>query len=554
MSIFGNAKKLIPKGNISDKVDETFDVSVSSPDDSKDITVREVENESEEVFEKQECNPIGEEDSCGYLLNHDACWKERQRSLLDYKKFYFCTCGGSVLGLVALGCLQLVLFYALAVAADRFFCPAVDTVSTLLNLPPDVAGATLLSFGNGAPDVFTQVAAITQGTQPDVLLALSSCLGSGMFITTVVLGVVVLVAPQPLSLDWTFRRDTLAYMTSVLLIGIFMIDGSVELYQSAILFVFYTGYLTMVIWFGNSSDPLDALDEEALLVCHSSKAVREFGIHPTITWLRDIIQWETKTPFQQCMSPITVPVIVVMHLTMSPEEPGRAYGAVIAVCGPIFFLTSMGVEPGEHSRFFFIFFSMVLLCAALYANSAVEIVSSKWLMPAVTFVQAILWMKLCAGSLVELLELTGAVLGLSPAFLGATVLAWGSSVADLAANASVARKQPKMAVAACVAGPLFNLLAGMSASLIYQNLLSGSVSVNLDNAALLIIGASVLIMLYMAVAIPTLHNFQMTRNWSIGLIFVYAVFTTVYTLNQMGALFTAPWLPSSDSGDEADYN
>jgi Ca2+/Na+ antiporter len=58
----------------------------------------------------------------------------------------------------------MVIFYALAVAADQFFCPAVDTISEIFKLPPDVAGATLLSFGNGAPDVFTQVAAITHGT------------------------------------------------------------------------------------------------------------------------------------------------------------------------------------------------------------------------------------------------------------------------------------------------------------------------------------------------------------------------------------------------------
>lgn len=44
--------------------------------------------------------------------------------------------------------------------------------------------------------------------------------------------------------------------------------------------------------------------------------------------------------------------------------------------------------------------------------------------------QSILWMKLCAGTLVELLEVMGGVMGLSPAFLGATVLAWGSSVGN----------------------------------------------------------------------------------------------------------------------------
>ena len=53
---------------------------------------------------------------------------------------------------------------------------------------------------------------------------------------------------------------------------------------------------------------------------------------------------------------------------------------------------------------------------------------------------------------------------------------------------SVARRNPRMAVAACVAGPLFNLLAGMSSSLLYQNVLSGPVEVHLDNGILLLIG------------------------------------------------------------------
>lgn len=65
--------------------------------------------------------------------------------------------------LVPLTLWLLLIFYTLAVAADAFFCPAVDVISDALKLPPDVAGATLLSFGNGAPDVFTQVAAITHG-------------------------------------------------------------------------------------------------------------------------------------------------------------------------------------------------------------------------------------------------------------------------------------------------------------------------------------------------------------------------------------------------------
>ena len=49
----------------------------------------------------------------------------------------------------------------LTVVADRFFCPALEVIADFFQLPANVAGATLLSFGNGAPDVFTQLAAVS---------------------------------------------------------------------------------------------------------------------------------------------------------------------------------------------------------------------------------------------------------------------------------------------------------------------------------------------------------------------------------------------------------
>lgn len=54
----------------------------------------------------------------------------------------------------------LLLFLLLLTTAERFFCPSLQLISEYLRLSPAVAGATLLAFGNGAPDLFTQLAAI----------------------------------------------------------------------------------------------------------------------------------------------------------------------------------------------------------------------------------------------------------------------------------------------------------------------------------------------------------------------------------------------------------
>ena len=47
------------------------------------------------------------------------------------------------------------------------------------------------------------------------------------------------------------------------------------------------------------------------------------------------------------------------------------------------------------------------------------------------------------------------------AVLGATILAWGNSVADLFACTAVAHISPPMALTAVFATPLFNLLVGL---------------------------------------------------------------------------------------------
>ena len=46
--------------------------------------------------------------------------------------------------------------------------------------------------------------------------------------------------------------------------------------------------------------------------------------------------------------------------------------------------------------------------------------------------------------------------------MGITILAWGNSMGDLSANMTMARKGlANMAITACFAGPVFNILIGL---------------------------------------------------------------------------------------------
>ena len=49
--------------------------------------------------------------------------------------------------------------YNLGSTADSYLSPALETISDKFSCSESLAGVTLLAFGNGAPDVFSAIAA-----------------------------------------------------------------------------------------------------------------------------------------------------------------------------------------------------------------------------------------------------------------------------------------------------------------------------------------------------------------------------------------------------------
>lgn len=80
------------------------------------------------------------------------------------------------------------------------------------------------------------------------------------------------------------------------------------------------------------------------------------------------------------------------------------------------------------------------------------------------FAVAAMWIDIFASEIVGFLHFFGLLAGVHPAVLGVTVLAWGNSLTDFVANTSMAGRSAggtSMAMTACFAGPLFNMLVGL---------------------------------------------------------------------------------------------
>ncbi|MCO5549557.1 hypothetical protein L7F22_003029 [Adiantum nelumboides] len=91
--------------------------------------------------------------------------------------------------------------------------------------------------------------------------------------------------------------------------------------------------------------------------------------------------------------------------------------------------------------------------------------ASGWARVAAGFFVSILYIMTIVDEVVSILQTLGLVLGLSDAILGLTVFAMGNSLGDLVANITIAKMgHPVMAISACFAGPLLNLLLGIGIS------------------------------------------------------------------------------------------
>jgi sodium/potassium/calcium exchanger 6 len=143
------------------------------------------------------------------------------------------------------------------------------------------------------------------------------------------------------------------------------------------------------------------------------------------------------------------------------------------------------------------------------------------------FFMCVVWIYVLAGELITCLSALGNIMGIPPAFLGLTVLAWGNSMGDFFTNTSVAQQGfGEMALAGCYGGPVFNILMGLSSALAFASLQTypNAYPVKLDAACILSI-VFLYISLLSTIVIVTLNNFKIDRKFGIYLLSLYAVYS-----------------------------
>ena len=117
----------------------------------------------------------------------------------------------------------------------------------MLKLSQNVAGVTFLALGNGSPDIFSCIAALSSGNLETTFLAFGAMFGAGLFVNTVVIGAVTIsqdgydLARRP------FFRDCIFYLAAIYWTWYNCYKKSLDLYTGIGYIVLYAAYVALVI-------------------------------------------------------------------------------------------------------------------------------------------------------------------------------------------------------------------------------------------------------------------------------------------------------------------
>ncbi|XP_044585078.1 mitochondrial sodium/calcium exchanger protein-like isoform X1 [Cotesia glomerata] len=207
------------------------------------------------IITKDDCSWVWNVDPdkrCEWVRSTSDC---KLNSYIQYAEILFCSFDSSkshlfIPGIILCVLWLLYLFLVLGTSADNFFCPSLSVIADVLRLSENIAGVTILAFGNGAPDVFTSLVS-EEGIGE--LIMFVELIGAGVFVTAVIAGTIGIVAPVDI-IAKTFIRDCCFYVSSIIWVSYISADDVIELWESLSLLLIYVLFILCVVimqWIDN---------------------------------------------------------------------------------------------------------------------------------------------------------------------------------------------------------------------------------------------------------------------------------------------------------------
>ncbi|KAG6837375.1 hypothetical protein H0H93_010533 [Arthromyces matolae] len=198
----------------------------------------------DQLPESEQCLPLAHSVSRQCAHVEESCPLSTTILSIDYIQRYFCTSMPlRPFSFVALTLWLFFLFSTLGISASDFFTPNLSTLAQILGLDENVAGVTILAFGNGSPDLFSTFSALRAGSGS---LAIGELLGAASFIVSCVVGSMCITNEFKVERK-PFLRDVGFFTVAVSVLLIILWDGKIEPWEAGLLVGLYVSYVILVV-------------------------------------------------------------------------------------------------------------------------------------------------------------------------------------------------------------------------------------------------------------------------------------------------------------------
>ena len=512
------------------------------------------------------------EAKCSYVKSHTGC---QNGGYISYLRLFYCNFD-PVLGYSALILWLLVLFYLLGNTAANYFCCSLEGLSRVLKLSPNIAGVTLLSLGNGAPDLFASIVSF-MGDETEKV-GLNSILGGAFFVSSIVVGIISIsvchsrpsIERSSFIWDVTFFLLSLACLLVIIMLGKINLWGAISFFSLYFVYVLFISTSHLCHRKEGVGDDSAASGSPILPVTKNFLEYQTEGLceveEPLLGFVGDdkpilmekagLVQvGDDRKRRRRCLDlqPSTsshlfvcrllffleLPLYLPRRLTIpviTAERWSKPFAVVSVTIAPVLVAVVWNSHGSKPSWLVYLIGASVGTISGVVAFFTTERSNppTKWLFPwhAGGFLMSITWTYIAADELISLLVSLGLILGISPSILGLTVLAWGNSLGDLVSNVTMAlnggAEGAQVALSGCYAGPIFNTLIGLGLPLAFSawSEYPASYIIPKDNSDYETLGFLMGGLLWALVILPK-RNMMLDRCLGGGLVAIYLCFLSL---------------------------
>jgi len=386
-------------------------------------------------------------------------------------------------------------FFGIAIVCDDFFEGSLEQLSEYFNLSEDVAGATFMAAGSSAPELFTSLVAVLHPVKREATttIGIGTIVGSAVFNILIIIGATALLAGSVLELHWQpMVRDCGFYSMSIIALIIVVNDEVVHWWEGLILTIAYGTYigwmalrLTRRIFGefdaegdeGDDQNKLDNIEPKGDEVSQEEAQLTENGdakksLHvdlPPVKVNKPPLTDGSESSYQtgkpDLESPDKAPVVSPAFTKKKDDEEDEDEGG--------YWEFDAGDSTFEKTIFYIAFpFHLVFRVTIPRSDHSK---TENWFM--LTFFMCLVWICVICYVMVTAVEEIGALINLSPAVMGLTILAAGTSVPDAIASILVGQKgKGDMAVSNALGSNIFDILLGLGFPWLLAGLAYGDTS------------------------------------------------------------------------------